>query len=218
MMVLIRQNEKFYSQYEKYIYLNEQYRLHCEIMKKQTYYGCLAIILVAMVAGLGFGITTGNLFIPVIIIAGAVGVLYLCHRRVTDVMTDDLASVISGKAALNALEITVIIAAIGFAVGMGFYFSGGWGNGMHGYNNGSVMVGVSQFFPHGQIIYDESYFIANPANLTIDDVVALDRMSANAHRVRDFPLAFGVALGSVVVFLVGLYAAFSYYYTKKYEE
>jgi len=52
----------------------------------------------------------------------------------------------------------------------------------------------------------------------MDDIIALDRMSARSHEVRDFPLAFGVALGSVVVFLVGLYAAFSYYYTKKYEE
>ncbi len=51
----------------------------------------------------------------------------------------------------------------------------------------------------------------------MDDIIALDRMSANAHRVRDFPLAFGVGLGSVVVLLVGFYAAFSYYYTKRYE-
>lgn len=192
--------------------------LHCEIMKKQTYYGCLAGILIALVVGLGFGITMGNLFIPIIVIAGAVGAIWLCHRRVTDVMTDDLESAISGKAALKALEVTVIIAAVGFAVGMGFYFSGGWGNGMHGFTNGSVLVGATQFYPSGHIIYDENYLIADPANLTIDDIVALDRMSANFHRVKDFPLAFGVALGSVVVLLVGLYAAFSYYYTKKYED
>jgi len=192
--------------------------LHCEIMKKQTYFTCLAIILVALVVGLGFGVTMGNLLIPVIVIAGAVGAIWLCHQRVTDVMTDDLESAISGKAALKALEITVIIAAVGFAAGMGFFFSGGWGNGMHGFNNGSIMVGASQFYPSGHMIYDESYFIADPANLSLNDVVALDRMAANSHRVRDFPLAFGVGLGSVVVLLVGLYAAFSYYYTRKYEE
>jgi uncharacterized membrane protein len=187
-------------------------------MKKQTYFTCLAIILVALVVGLGFGVTMGNLLIPVIVIACAVGAIWACHRRVTDVMTDDLESAISGKAALKALEITVIIAAVGFAAGMGFFFSGGWGNGMHGFNNGSIMVGASQFYPSGHMIYDESYFIADPANLSLNDVVALDRMAANSHRVRDFPLAFGVGLGSVVVLLVGLYAAFSYYYTRKYEE
>ena len=118
--------------------------LHCEIMKKKTYYACLALILVALVVGLGFGVTMGNLLIPVIVIACAVGAIWVCHRRVTDVMTDVLESAISGKAALKALEVTVIIAAIGFAVGVGFFFSGGWGNGMHGFNNGSVLVHVSQ--------------------------------------------------------------------------
>jgi uncharacterized membrane protein len=186
-------------------------------MKKQTYYGYLVIILVVTVVALGFGMTTGNLFLPVIIITCAVGAIYLCHRKVTDVMTDDLTSVISGKAALKALEVTIIIAAIGFAVAMGFYFNSGTGIGSHGYNNGSVQVGVSQFYPHGHMIYDDTYFIADPAQLTLDDIVALDRMSANAQNVREFPFAFGVALGSIVMFLIGLYAAFSYYYTKKYE-
>jgi uncharacterized membrane protein len=192
--------------------------LHCEIMKKKTYYSCLAVILVALVVGLGFGIGTGNLVIPVIIVACAVGAIWLCHSRVTDVMTDDLESAISGKAALRALEVTVIIAAIGFAVGMGFFFSGGWGNGMHGFSNGSVQVHVSQMSPDHQMIYSETCLIADPANLTMNDVLALDRMSEHSHRVRDFPLAFGVGLGSVVVLLVGFYAAFSYYYTRKYEE
>ena len=191
--------------------------LHCEIMNKKTYYLCLAVILVAMVVGLGFGITLGNLVIPVIVVACAVGAIWLCHTRVTEVMTDDLDSTISGKAALRALEVTVIIAAIGFAVGMGFFFSGGWGNGTHGFPNGSLRVHVSQISAEHQMIYDESYLIADPSNLTMDDIIALDRMSANAHRVRDFPLAFGVGLGSVVVLLVGFYAAFSYYYTKRYE-
>jgi uncharacterized membrane protein len=187
-------------------------------MNKKTYYGCLAVILVAMVVGLGFGITLGNLVIPVVVVAGAVGAIWLCHSRVTEVMTDDLDTAISGKAALRALEGAVIIAAIGFAVGMGFFFSGGWGNGMHGFGNGSVLVSANQISAGHQMIYDEKYLIADPANLTMNDIVALDRMSANAHRVRDFPLAFGVGLGSVVVLLVGLYTAFSYYYTKRYED
>ena len=187
-------------------------------MKKKTYYICLAAILIALVVGLGFGITMGDLVIPVILIACAVGAIWICHSRVTDVMTDDLESAISGRAALKALEVTVIVAAIGFAVGMGFFFSGGWGNGSHGFSNGSVLVSVSQFAPGGHSIYEESYLIADPANLTINDIISLDKMSENSHRVRDFPLAFGVGLGSIVILLVGIYAAFSYYYTKNYEE
>ena len=178
----------------------------------------LALILVAMIVGLGFGITLGNLAVPVIVVACAVGAIWICHTRVTEVMTDDMDSDISGKAALRALEVTVIIAAVGFAVGMGFFFSGGWGNGMHGFGNGSVLVSANQISSGHQMIYDETYLIADPANLTMDDVLALDTMSLHSHRIRDFPLAFGVGLGCIVVLLVGLYAAFSYYYTKKYEE
>jgi uncharacterized membrane protein len=192
--------------------------LHCEIMKKQLYYGCLVVILIAMVAALGIGMTSGNVFVPVIIIVCAVGAIWLCHRRVTDVMTDDLSVTISGKAALKALEVTVIIAAIVFAITTGFYFSGSRGIGMHGFDNGSVLVHANQVYSGGQIVYDKSCFIADPANLSMDDVLSLNTMLTDSNRVREFPLAFGVALGSVVVLLVGLYAAFSYYYTKKYED
>ena len=192
--------------------------LHCEIMKKQTYYVCLVVILIAMVAALGIGMTAGNIFIPVIIVVCAVGAIWLCHRRVTDVMTDDLSVTINGKAALKALEVTVIIAAIVFAITTGFYFSGSRGIGIHGFDNGSVVVHANQVYSGGQIVYDKSCFIADPANLSMDDLLSLNTMFTDSNRVREFPLAFGVALGSVVVLLVGLYAAFSYYYTKKYED
>jgi len=114
--------------------------------------------------------------------------------------------------------VTVIVAAIVFAITMGFYFNGSRGIGMHGFENGSVLIHANQVYSGGQIAYDKSYFIADPANLSMDDVLSLNQMFTNSNTVREFPLAFGVALGSIVVFLVGLYAAFSYYYTKKYEE
>jgi len=187
-------------------------------MNKKRYYTCLAVILVAMILGLGFGLTMGNMVVPVMVVACAIGAIWLCHRRVTDVMTDDLESAISGRAALRALEVTVIIAAIVFAITTGSYFSGSRGIGMHGYDNGSVMIHANQVFSGGQVVYDKFYFIADPANLSMDDVLSLNQMFTNSNRVREFPLAFGVALGSVVVLLVGLYAVFSYYYTRKYEE
>jgi hypothetical protein len=176
------------------------------------------MILAGMTLGLGLGLSFGNLAVPVVVVACAVGAIWFCHARVTEVMTDDMESDISGKAALRALEVTVIVAAVGFAIGMGFFFSGGWGNGMHGFNNGSVLVSVSQHAPQYQLLFHETYLISDPANLTMDDILALDRMSADARQARVIPLAFGVGLGFVVVLLVGLYAAFSYYYTKSYEE
>ena len=192
--------------------------LHCDIMKKRMYYLCLAVILTVMVFALGIGMTTGNPFVPAAIVVFTIAAIHLCHSRVTDVMTDDMASAISGRAALSALEATVIISAIGFAIAMGFYFNSGFGNGMHGFENGSVLIGSTQFYPHGQPIYDNSLLIADPAHLSMDDIVALDRMSADSHRVREFPLAFGVALGCTAVLLAGFFAAFSYYYAGKYEE
>lgn len=186
-------------------------------MNKKSYYICLAVILVAMILGLGFGFTMGNLAIPALVVACAVGAIWLCHRRVTDVMTDDLESAISGRAALRALEVTVIIAAIMFAIATGCYFNGSRGIGMHGYDNGSVRIHADQVFSGGQVVYDKSYLIAEPANLSMDDVLSLNQMFTESNRVREFPLAVGIALGSVVVLLVGTYAAFSYYYTRKYE-
>ena len=187
-------------------------------MKKQTYYLCLVLLLGAMVLALGLGMTTGNPVIPVIVVACTAGAIWLCHSRVTDVMTDDLEGIISGKAAVKALEVTVIVAAIVFAIATGFYFSGSRGIGMHGFDNGSVLIHANQISYGGQMVYDKSYLIADPANLGMDDVLSLNQMFTDSNRVREFPLAFGVALGSVVVLLVGLYAAFSYYYTKKYED
>jgi len=187
-------------------------------MKKPTYYRCLAAIIVAMVLALGIGLPSGNPLIPVIIIPCTVGAIWLCHSRVTDVMTDDLDSAISGRAALRALEVAVLLAAIGFAIAIGFYFTGSQGIGMHYFDNGSVRVHAAQLYPGGTMIYDKSFLIADPANLTMDDVLALNQMFTGSQRIRDFPFAFGIALGSMVILLVILYAAFSWYYSRKYEE
>ncbi|OPY37447.1 MAG: hypothetical protein A4E35_01363 [Methanoregula sp. PtaU1.Bin051] len=187
-------------------------------MKKQTYYRYLAAIIVAMLLALGIGLPSGNIFVPTVIIACAVWAIWFCHSRVTDVMTDDLDSAISSKAALRALEVTVLLAAIGFSIAIGFYFAGSQGIGMHYYDNGSVRIHATQVYPSEHMIYEKNYLIADPTNLTMDDILALNQMFTGSQRVRDFPFTFGIALGSIVILLVGLYAAFSYYYTRKYEE
>lgn len=205
------------SHIEKSIYLNEKHVLHCGIMNKKTYYGCLAGILVAMIVALGFGMTLGNPALLVIIVISAVGAIWLCHSRVTDVMTDDLNSSISGKAALHALEVTIIVAAIGFAVGMGFYFNSGWGVGMHQFDDGSLKISYSEFYPHGNQLYRDSVIISNPAYPDIEEITALEKMTGDAHRVREMPFGFAAGMGFIVMLLVTMFAAFSYYYKGKYE-
>jgi uncharacterized membrane protein len=189
-------------------------------MKKQVYFACLAGIIGIMILGLGFGLVSANPVIPALIIITGIIAVYACHRRVTDVMNDDLTSAISGKAALAALQITIIVAAILFAGAMTFYFNGGYGGGFHTYNNGSVQVWFMQFdtIIPGQNAYKDTYYIQDPISMTTEDYWGLDRLFAKGHQQKDFPLAFGTAMGGVVVLLVSLYAAFSIYYNRKYEE
>lgn len=193
--------------------------LHCCPMKKQVYFACLAVVIGMMILALGFGLMSANPLVPAIIMIAGIIVVYLCHTRVTDVMDDDLSSAISGKSALAALEITIIVAAILFAGAMTFYFNGGYGGGIHTYDNGSVRVSFMQFntILPGQAEYRDAYLVADPTDMTTEDFWGLDRIFANGHKQKDFPLAFGAAMGVIVVLLVGLYAAFSIYYRRKYE-
>ena len=107
--------------------------LHCGTMKKGTYYLLIAGVIAAMVFVVGFGIALGNPVIPGILIIAGVGVIYLCRKKVTDVMDDDLSDTIYGKAAVNALLLTIIIAAIVFAVTTAFSLGAGYGGGFHSY-------------------------------------------------------------------------------------
>ena len=194
--------------------------LHCWVMKKRMYYACLAAVVIAMTFGLAFGLVSGNPAVPAVIMIAGLAVVYACHRRVTDVMDDDLSETISGKAALGAMEITIVVAAIVFAGAMTFVFNGGYGGGFHTYENGSVRVSFSQFdtVTLGQFVYRDTYLIADPSDMTADDFWGLDRIFSKGHQVKDFPFAFGAAMGVVVVLLVGLYGALSLYYIRKYEE
>lgn len=188
-------------------------------MKKRTYFICLGIVIAVMILGLYVGLVSGNPAVPAAITILGLVIAWSCHRRVSDVMDDDLSATISGKAALAALEITIIVAAILFAGAMTFTFNGGYGGGVHTYENGSIRISFMQFdtITRGQSLAYDTYLIGDPAHMTTDDFWGLDRLFARGHQVKDFPFAFGVAMGTVVVLLVGLYAAFSIYYIRKYE-
>ncbi|WAI01413.1 DUF2178 domain-containing protein [Methanogenium organophilum] len=187
-------------------------------MKKRTYLLCIALISAGLIITLGVGLTSANMIVPVIAVIGGIGIIALCHHRLTEVTEDELSERISGKAAICALEITIIVAAVAFAVLMVFSFNGGFGSGLHTYDNGSIRIhyGVFSTPPDPEFIYDSSYFIADPTNMTGDDINALDEMFAKGHRIRDSTLAFGAALGIIAVLLAILYGAFLSYYNRKY--
>lgn len=187
-------------------------------MKKRTYLLCIALISAGLIVALGVGLASANLIMPIIAIVGGIVIIALCHHRLAEVTEDELSDRISGKAALCALEITIVLAAIGFAVLMVFSFSGGLCSGLHTYDNGSIRIhyGVLTAPPDPEFIYDSAYIIDDPANLNGDDLLAIDEMFAKGHRIHDSTLAFGAALGVVAVVLGLLYAAFLSYYNRKY--
>jgi len=191
--------------------------LHCGTMRKGTYYLLIAGVIATMVFIVGFGIALGNPVIPGILILAGVGVIYLARRKVTDVMDDDLSDTICGKAAVNALILTIIIAAIVFAGTTAFSLSAGYGGGFHSYDNGSVRVTFMQFgTAPGHALYENSYLIANASDLTGQDYLALQDLFQNGDRVREIPLIFGIAMALTVFLLACLYAAFTLYYNRKY--
>ncbi len=186
-------------------------------MKKNTYYVLLACIIAAMVFAIGFAMTSGNLVVVAVIIIAGIGIIWYGNRKVTDVMSDDLSDTIYGKAALNALVFTIVTAAIIFALTMTFSFNSGYGGGFHTYQNGSISVGFTHFgTTPDQVLYQEDYLIADPANPTGNDFWGLDQLFKNGHRVREFPLIFGIGMGCTVLLLTALYAAFTVYYNRKF--
>jgi len=192
--------------------------LHGETMKQRTYLICVVLVAAGLILALGFGLTSANMIVPAVAVAAGIGILALCRRSVAEVTEDELSTILHGKAALSALEVTILVAAIGFAVLMTFSFNGGTGSGLHTYDNGSIRVsyGVLSAPPDSEFIHDSAYLIPDPANLTGDDLLALDEMFAEGHRIRDTTRACGAALGTVTVLLAGLYGAFLWYYNKRY--
>lgn len=188
-------------------------------MRKNTYYALLAGVIAVMVFVIGYAMTTGNPLIPAILIIAGIGIVYLGKQRVSDVMQDDLSDAIEGKAASGALLVTIVLATIIFAGTMTFYFNSGYGGGFHTFANGSVSVSfMHDAMIPGQPVYHDTYLIADPANPTGTDFWGLDMLFKNGHQAREFPCIFGIGMGITAVLLACLYAAFSYYYTRKYEE
>ncbi|MDD3857135.1 MAG: DUF2178 domain-containing protein [Methanoculleus sp.] len=187
-------------------------------MKQRTYLICIALVAAGLILALGFGLTTANMIVPVVAVVAGIAILALCRRSVTEVTEDELSTILHGKAALSALEVTIIVAAIGFAVLMTFSFTGGTGSTLSRCENGSIMVvyGVLTAPPDPEFLYKNTYLIPDPANLTIDDVMALDTLFAQGHLIRDTTRAFGAALGAVTVLLTALYGVFLWYNNRKY--
>jgi uncharacterized membrane protein len=77
-------------------------------MDTRTYWIC-SLIVTLIVAGLeSWAVQIGNPYLAVITLLWAVGTLYLCRKRVHEVIEDERNVRINKKAAMKALEVFVI--------------------------------------------------------------------------------------------------------------
>ncbi|MGV8110339.1 DUF2178 domain-containing protein [Methanospirillum sp.] len=186
-------------------------------ISKMTYYLCLAGICLGIILGLGLGIAVGSLLIIALVVIIAIIVAFVFHRRINEVMTDDLSKAISGKAAIRTLEILTVLGAILFACTMMLYWGngGGLGSGIHTFDNGSATVHFTVWYPGFHPMYDERLFIQDMDNISGDELFSLERLFGLGYRVRDGPMFMGLAFGIMTILNAGLFTAFSYYYNKK---
>jgi hypothetical protein len=184
---------------------------------RKDYSIILTGITIFMVLSLGLGISSGNLLVIGVIMISALGITVFVYRQICEVMTDALSDEISGKAARAAIGLTVIITSLIFASALTFYFTGGWGTGYGYRDNGPMIISFSQYYPSGHEIYLGRVQIRDPENITGDELFSLEQMFLNGARVREAPLFFGLACGSITVLLAGFYAIFTFYFGREYE-
>ncbi|NMA09471.1 MAG: DUF2178 domain-containing protein, partial [Methanomicrobiales archaeon] len=91
-------------------------------MEQRTYLICIVLVAIGLSFALLIGLALANMAIPVVAVVAGIAILALCRRGVTEVTEDELSTILHGKAALSALEVTIVVAAIGFAVLMIFSF------------------------------------------------------------------------------------------------
>jgi len=187
------------------------------LIRRKEYFIALAGIIAILILALGYGIVTGNLPLIGILVISAILVTSIVYRQIGEVMTDALSDEISGRAAKTAMVLTIIITSLIFAATLTFSFSGGWGTGAGVNDNGTLTIRFHQFFPHGHEIYSDSVQIADPTDLTNEDLWALENLFREGDRVRDGPLYFGLACGFITILLAGFYAISTLYYGRKFE-
>lgn len=185
-------------------------------MKIKEYYLCLLCIIIGLVIVLFFGIASGNPVVPAIVILAGIALVWLCRRKVTDVLSDDLSDMINGRAAMKTIEVAIIIFVIIFVGATTYYWCGGYGSGIRVSEDGSTVILFMQFYPSGNILYKDNYSLIDPPAITIDDLLGIEELIVEGHKIRDYPYIIGAALGFAAVMLALVFSAFSLYYGRKY--
>jgi len=81
-------------------------------MSRRWFRVCGAIIVMTMGALIGWSVAIGNAVIPVPAALGGVGLIYLCKRRLSEVVEDERNYRISEKASRSTIQISAFSMAI----------------------------------------------------------------------------------------------------------
>ena len=81
-------------------------------MSKKTFRICGGVIVAAMSVAVGWSVVIGNAIVPIVAVAGGVGLQYLCRRQVKEVMEDERLHKINETASRLTFRISTIIMAV----------------------------------------------------------------------------------------------------------
>ena len=81
-------------------------------MSRRWFRVCVAIIIITMGALIGWSVAVGNEVIPVPVALGGTGLIYLCKRRLREVVEDERNYRISEKASRSTIQISAFSMAI----------------------------------------------------------------------------------------------------------
>ncbi len=81
-------------------------------MNRKHYAWCGMAIAIAIGAAVGWSVTTGNYLLPFAAVVAGMALKYLCRRRVTDVMEDELIYRIAEKASYQTLRVSLVAMAV----------------------------------------------------------------------------------------------------------
>ncbi len=81
-------------------------------MNRKHYAWCGMAIAIAIGAAVGWSVTTGNYLLPFAAVVVGMAFKYLCRRRVTEVMEDELIYRIAEKASYQTLRVSLVAMAV----------------------------------------------------------------------------------------------------------
>ncbi|MDD1724800.1 MAG: DUF2178 domain-containing protein [Methanospirillum sp.] len=184
----------------------------------------LTFLTACLVASLiGWSIATGFILIPVIAIPLGIIVILACRQQVNIILRDDRVQEIHALAALRALEICIIIFAIGAVILCSYVISDPLSPTVNGRyisnDDGTRSMEITMYRP--QFPGNSEHIIRSTTIHNIDAMNEFEAMEYCQFRRESFQdneqkAIAGMTLASGAILLLALFGAFIFYYNRKY--